>query len=248
MSHYDYLSPHMAGLAGPVEDLASVAVKSVAEHVGKNREAAWNYFRFGVADISASAAEGRIKGWTNLTPAFKAAMDALKFSMFPPILTALKDSKLEDRLRLQAVLKSKFDAEWAKAFPSSAALTKAEAVEKAKEAARAQIEAKISDMRQRGIADAKVGKYAAPAPTAPPDFDTMNYQAGWLSTGAALPPGVVPVGEGGIPEESGGGAGAGGAGGASGAGGAGGAGSKFPVVPVAIGAAALAALLLLKRK
>jgi hypothetical protein len=79
------------------------------------------------------------------------------------------------------------------------ALTKAEAIAKAKKAARAQIEAKVSDMRQRGIADAKVGKYAAPAPTAPPDFDTMNYQAGWLSTGAALPPGVVPVGAGGIP-------------------------------------------------
>jgi len=122
MSHYDYLSPRMAGLAGPVEDLASVAVKSVAEHVGKNREAAWNYFRFGLPDISASAAEGRIKGWTNLTPAFKVAMDALKPFMFPlATFTDLKDFKLEDRLRLQADLKSKFDAEWAKAFPASVA-------------------------------------------------------------------------------------------------------------------------------
>lgn len=81
----------------------------------------------------------------------------------------------------------------------AASLTKAEAVAKAKEEAKAKSAAQISDMRQRGIADAKVGKYAAPAPTAPPDFDTMNYQAGWLSTGAALPPGVVPVGAGGIP-------------------------------------------------
>jgi hypothetical protein len=122
MSHYDYLSPHMAGLAGPVEDLAAVAVKSVAERVGKNREAAWNYFRFGIPDISASAAEGRIKGWTNLTLPFKAAMDALKPFMFPlAIITDLKDFKLEDRLRLQADLKSKFDAEWAKAFPTAAA-------------------------------------------------------------------------------------------------------------------------------
>jgi hypothetical protein len=122
MSHYDYLSPHMAGLAGPVEDLASVAVKSVATQVGNNREAAWNYFRFGISDISASTAEGRIKGWTKLTPAFKAAMDALKPFMFPlATFTDLKDFKLEDRIRLQADLKTKFDAEWAKAFPSSAA-------------------------------------------------------------------------------------------------------------------------------
>jgi hypothetical protein len=122
MSHYDYLSPHMAGLAGHVEDLASVAVKSVAEHVGKNREAAWNYFRFGVADLSKAEREGRIAGWKDLTPAFKVAMDALKPFMFPHAFWMdLKDFKLEDRLRLQADLKSKFDAEWAKAFPSSAA-------------------------------------------------------------------------------------------------------------------------------
>ena len=122
MSHYDYLSPHMAGLAGPVEDLAAGAVKGAAAHVGSNREAAWNYFRFGIPDISASAAEGRIKGWTNLTTPFKAAMDALKPFMFPfAIFTDLKDFKLEDRVRLQADLKSKFDAEWAKAFPSSVA-------------------------------------------------------------------------------------------------------------------------------
>jgi hypothetical protein len=121
MSHYDYLSPHMAGLAGPVEDIAKAAVKSVATHVGNNREAAWNYFRFGLPTISASAAQDRIRSWT-ITPAFNAAMNALKPLVLPRLfLVDLKDFKLEDKLHLQADLKRKFDAEWAKAFPSSVA-------------------------------------------------------------------------------------------------------------------------------
>jgi hypothetical protein len=40
MSHYDYLSPRMAGLAGPVEDLAAVAVKSVAANWAAERRLA----------------------------------------------------------------------------------------------------------------------------------------------------------------------------------------------------------------
>lgn len=84
-----------------------------------------------------------------------------------------------------------------KAEPLAAA--KAEAIAAAVAAAKAKIAAQVLDMRQKGIADAKAGRYAAPAPTPPPDFNTMNYQAGWMSTGAALPPGVVLVGAGGVP-------------------------------------------------
>jgi len=72
-------------------------------------------------------------------------------------------------------------------------LTRAEAIAKAKEAAKAKTVVQINAMRQKGIDDAKAGRYAAPAPTPPPDFNTMNYQAGWMSTGAALPPGVALV-------------------------------------------------------
>lgn len=206
MSHYDYLSPRMAGLAGPVEDLASAAVKSVAEHVGKNREAAWNYFRFGVADISASAAEGRIRGWeanattaARLTTPFKTAMDALKVVMYPlesftkelpPKAVSLNKFSLSARLKIQEELKKKFDAEWEKAFPSS----------------------------------------AAPATTSP--FSRTGMLS--LPLVSRIPTGPIgPSSDAGIGPQGGD---------------AGGAGSKFPVVPVAIGAAALAALLLLKRK
>lgn len=94
-------------------------------------------------------------------------------------------------------------------------LTRDEALKQARDKAKAASTSKVNAMRQKGITDAKAGKYAAPAPTAPPDFDTMNYQAGWLSTGAALPPGVVHIGAGGVPvtDAGGGGAGGGGAGG-----------------------------------
>jgi hypothetical protein len=205
MSHYDYLSPHMAGLAGHVEDLASFAVKSVAEHVGKNREAAWNYFRFGVADLSKAEREGRIAGWKDLTPAFKVAMDALKPFMFPHAFWMdLKDFKLEDRLRLQADLKSKFNAEWAKAFPSSAA--------------------------------------PAAAPAAAPTSLLSLSRTGMLSQS---PVSRIPTGPLG-PRSGASGGGIGPQGGDTG--GDDDKKSPFPVVPVAIGAAALAALLLLKRK
>jgi peptidoglycan hydrolase-like protein with peptidoglycan-binding domain len=84
-------------------------------------------------------------------------------------------------------------------------LTKAEAIAQAKEKAKAAAAAKVNAMRQRGIADAKAGKYAPPAPPAPspdgkpvPDYDTMNYQSGWISTGKPLPPGVILIGAGGV--------------------------------------------------
>lgn len=117
-------------------------------------------------------------------------------------------------------------------------LTKAEAIAKAKEAAKAKIAAKVSDMRQKGIADAKVGKYAAPTPIAPPDFDTMNYQAGWLSTGTALPPGVVHIGAGGKPvtDAAGGGEDA-----------AGGGDNKMLITGGILAAAAVAAVFILRR-
>jgi hypothetical protein len=69
------------------------------------------------------------------------------------------------------------------------------ATEKAKAlaAAKAASPAKILAMRSKGAADAKAGNYAPPPPAPKPDFDTMNYQAGWKSTGIPLPSGVVEV-------------------------------------------------------
>ena len=195
MSHYDYLSPHMAGLAGPVEDLASAAVKGAAAHVGSNREAAWNYFRFGVPDISASAAEGRIKGWeanattaARLTTPFKTAMDALKLVVYPVESVTkghLNKFSLAERLKIQEELKKMFDAEWAKAFPSF-------------------------------------------APTSP----TSPFSRTGMFTVPRLP--TLPFAPAGA--------------GASSAGGDDDKKSSFPVVPVAIGAAALAAILLMRKK
>jgi hypothetical protein len=256
MSHYDYLSPVSGpGLAGPVEDLMAVGVQTVAKSVGSssNRDQAWDYFRFNKMGLSQTEKSRRIAEWRDLSTPFKAAMDGLKPFMFlHATFTDLKDFKLEDKLRLQADLKSKFDAEWAKVFrPASPAMTKAEAIEAAKKKARAQMEDKIARMRQKGIADAMAGRYDPPAPIPAPDYDTMNYQAGWMSTGAALPPGVALVGAGGVP---GGGMGPSSTGSDDGKNDDGknddgkNDDGKFPIIPVAIAAAGLAAILLMRKK
>ena len=107
---------------------------------------------------------------------------------------------------------------------------RSKAIVSARVAAQAAIKAKILPLQSRGAADAKAGKYAPP-PTAPaPDFDTMNYQAGWLATGAALPSGVVRIGAGGrlVEEESP-------------------AGSKTPLIIAAAVAVAAVSFLVLRR-
>lgn len=83
------------------------------------------------------------------------------------------------------------------------AKSRAQAIADAKERAKAAGTKKILDQRQKGAADATAGKYDPPPalPASAPDFDTMNYQAGWLSTGKALPAGVVHIGAGGKPVE-----------------------------------------------
>ena len=68
-----------------------------------------------------------------------------------------------------------------------AAAEKAKVIAAAKAAGKKAIEAKVLAMRNKGAADAKAGKYAPPPPAPAPDFDTMNYQAGWKSTGTPLP-------------------------------------------------------------
>lgn len=78
-----------------------------------------------------------------------------------------------------------------------AAAEKSKALAAAKEKVRTS--GKVALMRNKGAADAKAGKYQPPPSVPTPDFDTMNYQAGWLSTGAALPAGVVRIGDGGRP-------------------------------------------------
>ena len=120
MSHYDYFSP---GLAGPVEDLMAVGVKTVAKSVGSssNRDQAWDYFRFNKTGLAQGEKDLRIAEWRDLSTPFKVAMDGLKGFHFPlAAFTDLKDFKLQDRLQVQADLKKKFDDAWAKAFPASA--------------------------------------------------------------------------------------------------------------------------------
>jgi peptidoglycan hydrolase-like protein with peptidoglycan-binding domain len=117
--------------------------------------------------------------------------------------------------------------------------TKAEAIAAAKAAAKAKIAAQVLDMRQKGINDAETRKYAPPAPTAPPDFNTMNYQAGWLSTGVALPPGVVRIGDGGRPVATA-------AGGDAAGGGAGAGDNKMLIAGGVLAAAAVAAVVLMR--
>ena len=53
--------------------------------------------------------------------------------------------------------------------------------------------AKALPMREKGASDAKAGTYKPPPASPPPDFDTANYQAGWLSTGKSLPANVARV-------------------------------------------------------
>ena len=65
------------------------------------------------------------------------------------------------------------------------------AIADAKAAAKAQIEAKVKALKDRGARDARTGSYNPPAPTPPPDFDTATYQAGW-QTVKPLPSGVPP--------------------------------------------------------
>ena len=65
------------------------------------------------------------------------------------------------------------------------------AIAAAKAAARAQIEARVKALKDRGARDARTGSYNPPAPTPPPDFDTATYQAGW-QTVKPLPSGVPP--------------------------------------------------------
>lgn len=118
---------------------------------------------------------------------------------------------------------------------STAALTaaeqdKAKAMAAAKEKARTNV--KVAVMRSKGAGDAKAGKYLPPPSVPAPDFDTMNYQAGWTSTGAALPAGVVRIGDGGRPVQSS----------ETGAGA-----SKTPLIVGGLAAAAAVAFLVLRR-
>jgi hypothetical protein len=109
-------------------------------------------------------------------------------------------------------------------------LDKKKAIAAAKEKARVSVQ--IIALRNKGAANAKAGKYLPPPSVPAPDFDTMNYQAGWLSTGVALPAGVVHIGEGGRPvqgEETAAGA------------------SKTPLIVGGLAAAAAVAFFVLRR-
>ena len=121
-------------------------------------------------------------------------------------------------------------------------LTRDQALAAARDKAKQAAVAKINAQRNKGIADAKAGTYAPPPAVPVPDFDTMNYQAGWISTGKPLPPGVVHIGSGGVPVTSGGDTG----GGDTGGGDTGGGNQKMIAIGI-VGVAAVAALVLLKK-
>lgn len=67
------------------------------------------------------------------------------------------------------------------------------AIEEAKQEAKEAILNKISDLINKGIADAAINSYQPPPTQSGINYDIMNYQNGWLSTGKELPEGVQRV-------------------------------------------------------
>ena len=207
MSHYDYLSPH-AGLSGlDASALMQTGAKIVAQAIGsdKNKDQAWNFFRFGDMAISEAERLRRFKAWTQLTEPFKIAMQ-VQAPIDLPVEAGVSLAKdrvpldpakltLDQKSKVQRTLKGYFETEWRKVF-------------------------------------------GTPTPASPSKFSrtgmfTVPCKFSRTTLGPLGP--LAPTGAG-----------------ASSAGGGGGDGGgdekKFPVIPVAIGAAALAAILLIRKK
>lgn len=68
-----------------------------------------------------------------------------------------------------------------------------QAIQAAKEAAKAEARNKISNLRSKGAFDAERNSYEPPPEQQGFSYDIMNYQAGWLSTGKQLPDGVMQI-------------------------------------------------------
>ena len=209
MSHYDYLSPH-AGLSGlDASALMQTGAKIVAQAIGsdKNKDQAWNFFRFGDMALSEAERLRRFETWTQLTEPFKIAMQVQAQIDLPAEagMSLAKDKvpldpaklTLDQKSKVQRTLKGYFETEWKKVF----------------------------------------GAPVPPAATFPLLSRTGLVIDPRVSLLATRP--IVPAGAGAGPSSSGGSGGSGGSGDTE---------KKFPVVPVAIGAAALAAILLMRKK
>lgn len=128
MSHYDYLSPH-AGLSGlDASALMQTGAKIVAQAIGsdKNKDQAWNFFRFGDMAISEAERLRRFEAWTQLTEPFKIAMQVQAPIDLPAEASAsvvsgkgpLDPAKLtlDQKSKVQRTLKGYFETEWKKVF------------------------------------------------------------------------------------------------------------------------------------
>lgn len=239
--HYDYAHRSVAGLGGFAEDALATAIKQIGG--GKTRATAWNLFRFGTADLSEAEIDKRVKEH-NVTAPFNAVFEGMKVFVNPfTAFTAPKDMKIEEKEAVHADLWRKWKDAWKQAAPKppatppSAEQLRREAIAEAKAKAKAAMLEKIMAQRNRAIADAQRGTYSPPPAKPAPDYDTANYQAGWKSTGKALPSGVVDAVA---------------AGAAAAAAGAGAPGtpppaSSFPLIPV-LAVAGIAAFLFLRKK
>jgi hypothetical protein len=193
--HYDYAHRSVAGLGGFVEDALSAAVKQIGD--GKTRATAWNLFRFGTSDLSEAEIDKRVRDH-NVTAPFDALFQGMKLFLYPfSIITAPKDMKTDEKEAVHAAVYQKWKDSWKQvapkppATPPSAADARREAIAEAKAKAKAAIIEKIMAQRNRGIADANAGTYSPPPAKPAPDYDTINYQVGWKSTGKPLPSGAA---------------------------------------------------------
>lgn len=112
MQHYTHThaiqnASHYDGLSGPVEDLVAMAVGAVASQAPTVEEA-FNLFRFNKAKIERPEILARIKAH-DVTPAFNVAYEALKGFVVPfAILTAPKDMKPDEQIKVHDDLFKKF--------------------------------------------------------------------------------------------------------------------------------------------
>jgi hypothetical protein len=244
--HYDYLrSPSSVdGLGGFAEDALATVIKQIGG--GKTRWAAWNFFRFGKADVSDAEVDRRVAAH-DVTAEFDAVFQGMKPLLYPlAFFTEPKDMKTEEKEAIHADLYRKWKDAWAQVAPKappappSADQLRKEAIAEAKIKAKAAMVDRIKAIRSKAAADAAAGTYSPPPAKPAPDYDTANYQAGWKAV-KPLPvgtPDVVAAAAASAPDASGGAPAAPGGAPPS---------SGLPIVPI-LAVAGVVAFLFLRKK